>query len=211
MRIETYQLGSFMTNAYLVLSGDGREALLVDAPEEIEQVIDRCDADGLVPRMLINTHGHVDHIAGNQAVKARWPDIRVAIHPADARKLESPMRNLSLLMGMRVKSPAADVMLREGDQVRLGNETFDVLETPGHTPGGITLVARPDDGPAIAITGDTLFYQGVGRTDFPGGDMQTLLETIRRKLFTLPDDTICYPGHGPSTMVGQERESNPFL
>ena len=166
---------------------------------------------GITPRMLVNTHGHVDHIAGNEAVKRRWPDIQIAIHGDDAAKLTSSLRNLSLLMGMMVKSPPADRILAEGDTIPLGDETLEVLHTAGHTPGGITLLARPESGPPMAFTGDTLFCLGVGRTDFPGASQRTLLESIRMKLFSLPDETACYPGHGPETTIGQERRDNPFL
>ena len=211
MNIDTFQLGSFAANAYLLTADDGSDALLVDAPEGIEQTIEHCDARGLVPSMLINTHGHVDHIAGNEAVKRRWPDIRLAIHRDDAAKLTSTIRNLSLLMGMAVKSPPADLILAEGDRIPLGPLALNVIHTPGHTPGGITLLVRPEDGPPVAFTGDTLFCLGVGRTDFPGASERTLLESIREKLLSLPDETVCYPGHGPATTIGQERAGNPFL
>jgi len=211
MKIDTFQLGPFATNAYLLTADDGGDALLIDAPEGIEQAIELCDARGLTPAVLVNTHGHVDHIAGNEAVKRRWPGIRLAIHRDDAAKLTSSMRNLSLLMGMRVTSPPADALLAEGDRIPLGPLALDVLHTPGHTPGGITLLARPESGPPVAFTGDTLFCLGVGRTDFPGASERTLLESIRQKLLTLPDETVCYPGHGPSTTIGQERAGNPFL
>jgi len=161
----------------------------------------------------VNTHGHVDHIAGNTAVKARWPQIRLAIHADDAAKLTSPIRNLSLLMGMNVKSPPADVLLKEGDRIELGSgqTPLEVLATPGHTPGGISLVWRPDEGPAAVFTGDALFCEGIGRTDFPGASERTLMKSIREKLLVLPDDTAVYPGHGPPTTIGRERCGNPFL
>ncbi|NIA21392.1 MAG: MBL fold metallo-hydrolase [Anaerolineaceae bacterium] len=211
MKIETFQLGSFLTNCYLLTSDDGREALLVDAPEEIEQVIDLCDSRGLAPKMLINTHGHMDHIAGNQAVKDRWPDIELAIHAADQAKLRSAIRNLSLLMGMNVKSPPADRLLAEGDSVDLGGRSLEVLHTPGHSPGGISLLTRSQGQPPVVFTGDALFAMGIGRTDFPGASLKTLLAAIHDKLLVLPDETVCHPGHGPLTTIGQERTGNPFL
>jgi hydroxyacylglutathione hydrolase len=212
MKIEAFQLGSFMANAYLLVADSGREAILIDAPEEVRQVIDRCDRLLLVPRMLVITHGHVDHICGNQAVKDRWPEIKLAIHQADAAKLDSPLRNLSVLLGQSVKSPPADVLLGDGDCLKLGAETLEVLHTPGHTPGGICLVLRqPAGGPPVAITGDTLFAAGVGRTDFPGASSKKLLSSIRTKLLTLPDETVCYPGHGPPTTIGEERRGNPYI
>ena len=211
MNVTPFQLGSFMTNAYLLTADAGPEAILIDAPDEIERLIDHCDAENIVPTLLVNTHGHVDHIAGNRAVKERWPDIRLAIHADDAPKLRSPIRNLSLLMGRAVKSPEADRLLAEGDRIGLGRETLEVLHTPGHTPGGITLLCRPDAGPPVAFVGDTLFCMGIGRTDFPGGSHRTLLAAIRDRLLALPDETLCYPGHGPATTIGQERQGNPYL
>jgi len=211
MEVRRFEIGSFMTNCYVATSDDGRAAALIDAPEEIERVIAYCDASGIVPTMLILTHGHVDHIGGCAAVKRRWAEIRLAVHGDDAAKLTSPIRNLSLLMGMNVKSPPADVLLKEGDRIELGDETLEVLHTPGHTPGGISLLARPKSGPPIVFTGDALFCEGIGRTDFPGASHRTLLGSIREKLLTLPNDTVCYPGHGPETTIGRERRGNPFL
>ena len=211
MRIEAFQLGSFMTNSYLLTADDGRACLLIDAPEEIEQVIDLCQSRGLAPKMLINTHGHVDHIYGNEAVKRHWPDIELAIHAADEAKLRSSIRNLSLLMGMNVKSPPADRLLAEGDHVDLGGQALEVLHTPGHSPGGISLVSRPEDRPPVVFTGDALFAMGIGRTDFPGASLKILLASIRDKLLVLPDETVCYRGHGPPTTIGLERANNPFL
>ncbi len=211
MRIETFQLGSFLTNCYLLTDDDGSACLLIDAPEEIEQVIDLCDSRGLAPKMLINTHGHVDHIYGNRAVKGHWPDIELAIHAGDEAKLRSTIRNLSLLMGMSVKSPPADRLLAEGDHIDLGGQSLEVFHTPGHSPGGISLVTRPEGRPPVVFSGDALFAMGIGRTDFPGASLKILLAGIRDKLLVLPDETVCYPGHGPSTTIGLERANNPFL
>lgn len=211
MKVQIFQLGSFMTNSFLATSDDGAESVIIDAPDGIEQLIRHSDEAGITPSMLINTHGHVDHIAGNEAVKRHWPDIRLAIGADDAPALLDGAKNLSVMMGSPLVSPEADLILTEGDTVAVGNETFEVLHTPGHTPGGITLVTRPADGPPQAFVGDTLFLASVGNTAFPGGNMQTLIESIRQKLLTLPDETICYPGHGPTTTIGDERSGNPYL
>lgn len=211
MNVTCFPLSAFMTNCYLVTSNDGRHSLIIDAPEEIERLIQHCDDHGLQPSMLINTHGHVDHMAGNAAVKARWPDLRLAIGEGDVSKLSNSLSNLSLLLMQPITSPEPDVVLHEGDTVPLGDEELNVLETPGHTAGGITLVARPKQGPPLAFVGDTLFCQSIGRTDFPGGNTRTLMTSIREKLLTLPDETICYSGHGPETTIGDERRNNPYL
>lgn len=211
MQIRTFQLGSFMTNCFLVTAGD--QAMIVDAPEEIERLIDHCDVEGIRPQLLVNTHGHFDHIAGNRAVKAHWSEITLAIHADDAPKLTSSLKNMSIMVGAKVESPEADRLLAEGDVIELGDERFEVLHTPGHTPGGISLVCRTpaSGGPSVALVGDTLFQMGVGRTDFPGGNQRTLFGSIREKLFTLPDETVVYSGHGPETTIGAEKASNPFV
>lgn len=213
MNVTTFTLGPFMTNCYLLTSDDRTASLIIDAPDEIERLIQYCDDQHLRPSMLINTHGHVDHIAGNAAVKEHWSDLRLAIGAADAPKLTHSLTNLSLLMMQPVTSPEADLLLAEGDKVPLGDEELVVLETPGHTPGGITLLARPrhPGQPPLAFVGDTLFCQGIGRTDFPGGHLRTLMTSIREKLLTLPDETLCYSGHGPETTIGEERRENPYL
>ncbi|MBN2583357.1 MAG: MBL fold metallo-hydrolase [Planctomycetes bacterium] len=211
MKIETFTLGSFMVNCFLVTSDDDGEAVLIDAPEEIETVLDVCDARGLEPGVLVNTHGHVDHIFGNEVVKRHWPGIQLAIHADDGPKLDSALRNLSLLMGMSVKSPPADRLLTEGDRIDFGDESLEVLHVPGHSAGGIALVARPKNSPPVVFTGDTLMAMSVGRTDFPGCSWSKLETAIREKLLTLPDDTVCYCGHGPTTTIGLERRNNPFF
>jgi glyoxylase-like metal-dependent hydrolase (beta-lactamase superfamily II) len=222
MKIDCFQLGPFLVNCYLVTADAGAagpETILIDAPDEVQQVIAHCDRLGLKPRLLLNTHGHVDHISGNAAVKEHWPALKLAIHAADAAKLGSPLRNLSLLLGQVVTSPPADVLLTDGQKLTLGDEVLEVRHTPGHTPGGISLILRePRPGPSggdvttpVAFTGDTLFAGSVGRTDFPGASSKALLSSIRRQLFTLADETLCYPGHGPPTTIGEERAHNPYV
>ena len=147
MEIRTFALGSFQVNAYLLIADNGTEAVIIDAPEEIEQVIDACDDAAVTPRYLILTHGHADHIVGAEALKKRWPEMLLAVHPGDESKLQSPLGNLSLLMGMSIKSPPADVLLHDGDELGVGDIRLTVLETPGHTPGGISLLAAQAGAP----------------------------------------------------------------
>ncbi len=213
MKIEILAIGAFDANCYLLIAEDGRQAILIDAPDPIEPMIDLAARLGVVPELLVHTHGHVDHMAGNEALKRRWPNLKIAIHEADAAMLESPQWNLSALFGEGATSPPADRLLKDGDKISLGDETLEVLHTPGHTAGCICLyLARPkNSGPPLVITGDTLFSASIGRTDFPGGNSQQLLRSIRTKLLSLPDETICYPGHGPPTTIGRERRENPFL
>jgi hydroxyacylglutathione hydrolase len=210
MEIHAFELGSFQVSAYVVI--DGGQAVLIDAPEDAEQIIAFCESRGLAPHTLVNTHGHGDHIYSNTLVKDRWPGIALAIGQADAPMLADPARNLSILFGVELKSPPADRLLVEGDTVPGGGAALEVLATPGHTPGGISLLARQGPGGRPAVfTGDALFAGGIGRTDFPGAGHETLLESIRTRLFTLPPDTVVYPGHGPETTIGEEAAGNPWL
>jgi len=210
MEIQPFVLGGYGVSAYVV-SADG-ETMVIDAPQGAEAIITFCEARGLVPRLLVNTHGHADHIYCNKVLKARWPAMQIAVGAGDARLLGSPLRNLSPLMGAWVKSPPPDRLLDDGDRVELGSVSFEVLATPGHTKGGISLFSAdgPDGGPVV-FTGDTLFAGDIGRTDFPGGSHETLLESIHKRLLVLPPETVVYPGHGPPSTVAEEARSNPFL
>jgi glyoxylase-like metal-dependent hydrolase (beta-lactamase superfamily II) len=210
MEIHAFELGSFLVSAYVVVA-DG-EAMVVDAPEGSREIVEFCKGRGLAPKMLINTHGHADHIFANAAIKAEWPSIVIAVGRDDGPMLTSPLKNLSLLVGSWIKSPRPDRLLDDGEEVQLGSAVFRVLATPGHTHGGISLYTRdgPDGRPA-AFTGDALFAGGVGRTDFPGASHETLIKSIRERLLTLPPETVIYPGHGPPSTVGAEASSNPWL
>jgi glyoxylase-like metal-dependent hydrolase (beta-lactamase superfamily II) len=160
-------------------------------------------------RLILNTHGHVDHIAGNAALKRAFPDAPLLIGAGDAAMLTDPMLNLSGLSGVAVTSPPADRLLVEGDVVEAAGLRLEVLDIPGHSPGHIVFVLR--DEPPVVFGGDVLFRGSIGRTDFPGGDLDQLLGGIRAKLWPLPAATVVYPGHGPATTVGHERRTNPFL
>ena len=224
MEIHTFMLGSFQVSAYVVTADS--EAMLIDAPEGSEAIIAFCKDKGLVPRMLVNTHGHADHIFANAALKAAWPDLEIAIGAGDAPMLRSPLRNLSALVGSWIKSPKPDQLLADGDRIALGPAVFEVLATPGHTRGGISLFTREGPGSAWAkpgsaeakpggrpavFTGDALFAGGIGRTDFPGANTQQLLDNIDAALLSLPPQTAVLPGHGPDTTISTEKRGNPFL
>jgi len=210
MEIRAFVLGGFEVSAYVVR--EGAEALIIDAPEGSEAIIEFCEAQGLMPQTLVNTHGHADHIYANAAIRRRWPEIAIAVGKADAPMLTSPLRNLSALLCGWVKSPKADRLLADGDRVELGGAAFEVIATPGHTPGGISLYTpHGPGGRPVVFTGDALFAAGIGRTDFPGSSHPTLLESIRKRLFALPPGTIVYPGHGPATTIGEEARTNPWV
>ncbi|HUU89970.1 MAG TPA: MBL fold metallo-hydrolase [Phycisphaerae bacterium] len=210
MEIHPFVLGSMQVSAYVVT--DGGDTMIVDGPEGAEQIVAFCNERGLTPQVLVNTHGHADHIQGNRLLKETWPEMALAIGKGDAPMLRSPTRNMSILLGAWLKSPEADLLLADGDRVSVGSATFEVLATPGHSPGGISLYASEGpDGRPVVFSGDALFAGGIGRTDFPGANHNTLIESIKTRLLALPPETIVYPGHGPASTVAQEAATNPWL
>jgi len=200
-------LGMFGVNNYLVHARGSSKAILIDACEDTQSILKKIDELKLELVYLVNTHGHGDHIAGNEVI-IRETGAKLLIGEIDRPYLTDPRLNLSLFMGVELRSPEADRLLNEGDVVELEDMRFEVLHTPGHTPGHITLVAREDN---LAFVGDVIFRQGIGRTDFPGGSHEQLIETIQTKIYSLPDEMILYNGHGPTTTVGDEKRHNPFV
>lgn len=204
-----FTLGPFQTNCYVVTPGpQAKTCWIVDASFEPDELIDHVQDRGLKPEALILTHAHVDHIAGVRAVLAAFPGTPLLIHEAEEGWLTDPLLNLSAMMGQPVTTPHATRLLREGETLTLGSDAWQLLHTPGHSPGGITLYHEPA---RIAIVGDSLFAGSIGRTDFPGSDHETLIRSIRQKLYTLPKDVKVWPGHGLPTTIGRERLSNPFV
>jgi len=209
MEIDCLVLGLYETNCYVLRkdAGDGK-CVIIDTGLDADGMVEYLTAKKLDPAAVILTHGHADHIGGVAGVKDKWPDAVIYVHQADASMLTNVNENLSLLTGVAVESPPADVLLKDGDIVDEAQIKLMVLHTPGHTPGGISLYAQQD---ALVFSGDTLFADSVGRTDFPGGDMQQLVRSIKTKLFILPEATVVYSGHGPQTSIGHEKKHNPFL
>lgn len=205
MKVITVKVGGMDVNCYLAVCDKTKEAAIIDPGDEGVKIIDRVKKEGLTVKYIIDTHGHADHIAANGAVKAVF-DAPLLIHAADEPMLASPKKNLSMFFMEPVISPAANQLLREGDVIEIGEERLTVLHTPGHTPGGISLA-----GGGLVFCGDTLFAGSIGRTDFPGGSFEQLIGGIKDKILTMPDDVKVYPGHGPATSVGWERQHNPFL
>ena len=210
MILHSLVVGSLEACCYVVADEASRAAMIIDPGDDADVIARHVDDDKLQPNYIVDTHAHVDHIGANSALKERYPEAELCIHAEDAAMLEKPSRNLSLFVGHSYKSPPADRLLSEGDEIAVGGLRFRVLHVPGHTPGGICLHC-PELTPSVIFTGDTLFAGGIGRSDFPGGDGELLIRGIQDRILSLPDDTIVYPGHGPETTVGEEKRSNPFL
>lgn len=193
------------TNCYIIGCERTKVGAIIDPGDEADRILARVLETGIIPKYIINTHGHIDHIAANREVKDKT-GAQILIHPEDAGKLTNPEIRYAFLFGDAPSSPPADGFLEEGDTVELGEVKLKVLHTPGHSPGNISLVTDQ-----IVFTGDALFAGSIGRTDFPGGSYETLINSIKTKLLPLGDDVQVLPGHGPVSTIGWERRHNPFL
>ena len=200
----------FEENAYIAHLLDRKDCLIVDPGLEPEKIIDYLERRGLLPSAILITHGHSDHIAGNDAIKARWPESQLVIGASEAAKLTDPKSNLSAMFGFRLVSPPADVTVQDGEIFTAAGIRVLIRSTPGHSIGHVVYIIEDTD-PKIVFVGDVIFAGSVGRTDLVDGDFDQLADGIRTKLYTLPDSTILLPGHGPSTTVGEEKRSNPFV
>jgi len=195
-------VGPFASNCYIVGSESDNEGMIIDPGANTKQILSNIKELGLNIRLIVLTHGHMDHIGAVKGVKEAT-GAEVAIHADDARFLRR--LSLSTVYNLSFPSPP-DRLLKDGDSIDIGGLHFTVLHTPGHSPGGICLL-----GHGVLFSGDTLFNYGIGRTDFPGGSHHQLMDSIYTKLMALPDDTVVCPGHGPDTTIGTERRGNPFL
>lgn len=209
MKIDTFVLGEFETNCYILRNSDSaKQCLIVDLGLGAEKLIDFLHRRKLNPVAAVLTHGHIDHIAGAAQLRAQFPSLNLYIHKLDAPMLTETSRNLSAMMAAPFATEPPDVPVEDKTIIQQAGIKLEVLHTPGHTPGGICLYAK-DRG--LVFTNDTLFADSIGRTDLPGSSLTQLTTSIREKLFTLPDDTIVYPGHGPKTTIAKEKTHNQFL
>ena len=209
MKIDTFILGEYETNCYLLReSNKSKDCLLVDIGLKSESLMDFLFCEKLNPAAVVLTHGHIDHIAGVTKLRCEFPDAKVYIHKLDSEKLTEADSNLSIMTGAAFTAAPADLIVGDKNKIDEAGIKLEVLHTPGHTPGGICLYSA-DEG--IVFTDDALFADSVGRTDLPGGSMEQLIDSIHRKLLVLPDDTIVYPGHGPATTITREKAHNQFL
>jgi hydroxyacylglutathione hydrolase len=210
LQIGTIVSMPFDENTYVVNWAGQSDCIVFDPGFEPDAIVEYLEKNGLTPVAVVCTHGHSDHIAGNAEMKRRWPKCPLIIGAGDAEKLTDPDLNLSAPFGFPMVSPPAERTLAEGDQFSAAGLEFDVFEAPGHSIGHIVLVCKQVQ-PWRVFGGDVLFAGSIGRTDFPDGSFEQLRDAIHGKLFTLPEDTIVYPGHGLETTIGREKRSNPFV
>jgi len=209
MKIDCVIVGEYQTNCYILRAdSEAKQCLLIDAGLEPSGLIGFLEKELLNPVAIVLTHGHIDHTAAVSVLRSRYPQMKVYIHKLDADMLTGKRDNLSLLAGVEINTESADVLLEEGDIIEQAGIKLAVLHTPGHTPGGICLHSQQD---GAAFVGDTLFAGSVGRTDFAGGSMTELVGSIKKKLFSLPDETVIYPGHGSGSTIAEEKAHNPFV
>ena len=205
MIITSLAVGPIMANCFIVGCEETRAAAVIDPGDEADRILLALADARLTVTQIINTHGHFDHVGANARLK-KATGAPISVHALDAPML-TQLSRMAAMWGMSAEnSPAPDRLIDEGDRIVAGNITFRVIHTPGHTPGGVSLLA---DG--HLFVGDTLFAGSVGRTDFPGGDFETLKASIQKKLFVLGDALCVHTGHGPDTTIGEEKRHNPFV
>jgi glyoxylase-like metal-dependent hydrolase (beta-lactamase superfamily II) len=204
VRIHSLMVGRLQTNCYIIESTD--DSIVVDPGDEAERILRFLRDLKTKPRLIVATHAHFDHVLAVDEVR-RATNASFLIHEDDLPVLQSMQQRVQRSKGFQiVPPPNVDNFSKDGDTLKVADETIRVLHTPGHTPGSISL-----SGSGYVLTGDTLFNQSIGRTDLPGGDFGTLVQSIKEKLFQLDDDTLVYPGHGLETSIGDEKTANPFV
>lgn len=208
MRIRTFTGGGFGQNGYLALCEETGATVAIDPGAGAERMVRDLEvADGRLVAILL-THAHLDHVEGVHVLRAHAPDVPIHLHPADLALYRSLPQQAAMFGLDAVPQPEPTHELGHGQRISFGTCAFTVRHAPGHAPGHVVLVAGDE---SLAVVGDVVFQGSIGRTDLPGGDFKTLMKSIREQVLTLPDEAVLYPGHGPSTTVGAERVTNPFL
>nr|WP_320048219.1 MBL fold metallo-hydrolase [uncultured Desulfuromonas sp.] len=205
MLVEALAVGPLQVNCYLVACSRTKHALVVDPGDEGDRILETIHKLGLDVKMVINTHGHFDHVGANHQI-LEATGVELCMHRNDLPLLKVAAKQAQSYGLPALQSPDPKRFLENGDLIEVGDLSFEVIHTPGHSPGGICLY-----GEGHLFSGDTLFAGSIGRTDLPGGDMQQLLGHIRNQLMVLPDATVVHPGHGPDSTIGREKTTNPFL
>ena len=209
LRFECLVAGPFQVNTWIVGDDSGSGCLIVDPGQasddeelELQEAVARL---GLTPAAMVNTHAHIDHVAGVHRVRAHW-DVPLYLHSGERSWIAQVAQQCALFGFPTIPKPRVDGWVEDGQRLELAGLAFEVRHLPGHSPGGLALVF-----PGHVLTGDTLFAGSIGRTDLPGGSFEALERSIRTRLYDLPDETRVHPGHGPETTIGRERRTNPFV
>lgn len=205
MKVIRIPAGVYAANCYIVYSENSKEGIVIDPGGDVDDIISHIKELGLNIKYIILTHGHGDHIGGVKGIR-EYTKAPVAVHKDDEYMLKDGMANFSSTMVMGTIELNADILLEDGDELTFGDLKAEIIHTPGHTPGGITIKIGDS-----LFTGDTLFAGSIGRTDFPRSSFATIMDSIKNRLIIYPDDTKVYPGHGPSSTIKNEKASNPFI
>lgn len=206
LEIRSISVGKLFTNVYLVFDSESREGILIDPGDEAERIMELVNRLGVDVEAIYLTHGHFDHLLAVRDLKADL-NCKLYLHPADREILPLVPHDARYFLGRDVPPPPKpDEWLIDGQSIKVGRYYGKVIHTPGHTPGSVCFLFRD-----IIFTGDTLFAGSIGRTDLPGGSLESLLSSLKNKVLKLPDDFVIYPGHGPSSTIGVERRLNPFI
>ena len=207
MFVRRFIAGELYTNCYLVACEKTKKAMVIDPgyKEASELILKTIRENDFILEFLINTHGHSDHIGGNKTIQSAT-SAKILIHELDSEMLLNPEKNLSFFLGKKIYSPPADRHVKDGEKIRIGSLDLKVIHTPGHSPGSICLETENS-----IFTGDTLFAQGIGRTDLPGGSFRDIKTSIREKLFQIDESKIIYPGHGNYSTIGEEKRNQAFF
>ena len=210
LRLKSFTFNPFQENTYLIIN-DNNDCWIVDPgmydSSETNELVRYLDTNGLTPQAIINTHTHIDHIFGVQFLMDKY-NIPFSFHEKDLPVLNGAAGSAAVFGLQFGKAPAYNSFIKENETLKLGEDEVAVRFTPGHSPGSIIFYYQPG---GWVIAGDVLFNGSIGRTDLPGGNFDTLIKSIREQLFTLPDETVVHPGHGPGTNIGDEKLYNPFL
>lgn len=206
MKIESVCVGPMEVNCYIVFDQLEKQAIIIDPGADYLRIEKILNTKGLKPAFIINTHGHIDHIGADNEFS-----LAIYIHRDDVILLSDPKLNLSQFFSSSFAVNSRINAIEDNQEIHLGNHIcLKVIHTPGHTPGSISLLlVHPEN--KILFSGDTLFYESIGRTDFPGASYGLIIESIKKRLFILDDDTVVYPGHGPKSTIGHEKRFNPFV
>jgi glyoxylase-like metal-dependent hydrolase (beta-lactamase superfamily II) len=207
MIFDSFEVGPLGVNCFILGCGETGQGVVIDAGGDAEEIIDAVERRGLSITHIINTHGHFDHIGANRALKEKF-GADLLVHAADIPLLGRAADTARAYGIPGENSPQPDTCLTDGMEIVFGRQRMTVLHTPGHTPGGCCFYLEAE---GKILTGDTLFADSIGRTDLPGGSHEQLLESVRTRLFVLPEDVVAYPGHGPETTIGHEKRHNPYF